>query len=228
MNDDPKAASRLHIRSSREQLYQVQLNYVHLDELLKVLLRSYGGLFTDYVYIKDDEIMERSGLDARQFQKNMQQLQDIGVVDYIRNPGMPQLIFCQNRVEEKYIAIHQENYLQQKANALKRLDAVIEYVSLSNHCRSKMLLSYFGEKDAKPCAQCDVSLKANKAVRNEKNFSHIKDQIVQVLSIGELPLQEVLMKVRSHPGETVLKVINWMIENEEIKINAYKILSLNR
>lgn len=225
LNDDINLSSQLHIRSGRDDLYRVQLRYAHLDELIKLMLRSYGGLFADFVPIKETELAERSGLDINILKKYLLLLQELGVVDYIPKPAMPQLIFCQNRIEEKFIDVQGENYLLQKEAANKRLEAVISYVSLLNRCRSSILLSYFGESTFTRCNKCDVCLQSAKNKVSDEIFAVIAGRVKQQLSEGTVNLAEMIKRITEYPETTVVSVINLMIENDLIKIDKNKNLN---
>jgi ATP-dependent DNA helicase RecQ len=50
--------------------------------------------------------------------------------------------------------IDEKKYLEDKGNAQKRLNAVINFFS-SDNCRQKVILEYFDE-EAKACGRCDI------------------------------------------------------------------------
>ena len=41
----------------------------------------------------------------------------------------------------------------------EHIDAVTRYAESADRCRSVMLLEYFGERNAKPCGQCDYCIR---------------------------------------------------------------------
>jgi ATP-dependent DNA helicase RecQ len=226
LQEDILAGSKIHLICSREELYQVQLQYAYLDEIIKVLLRSYGGLFSDYININEKELARRCDLDENIVVKSILQLQNLGILDYIQKAEKPLLIFCRDRMDEKYIAINQTNYLSRKEVAKGRLDAVIQYISLSNHCRSGMLLKYFGESSRHACGKCDVCLKSKNRRLDEKDFLLMSGMIRQSLNRGPLSLSELISSISSCSEKEIITVISWMAENEQIQIDNKKIVSL--
>jgi len=54
------------------------------------------------------------------------------------------------------LQISKENYALRKERYIARMDQVIRYASAKDRCRSRRLLEYFGESNAKACGQCDV------------------------------------------------------------------------
>ncbi|MHC1707107.1 MAG: ATP-dependent DNA helicase RecQ [Bacteroidales bacterium] len=226
LQDEGTTGSVVHFKAERQELYQIQVSHPQLDEMIKVLLRSYGGMFTDFVPVRESDIASRCGIEKNAVVDYLNLLQRLNVLDYIPAPVMPQLVFCHDRIDEKHIAVNKENYLQQKATALGRLQSVIDYVKLENHCRNNLLLSYFGERATAACGKCDVCLK-NKVNRpSEKDFNLISKAIETRLNDTSMPLSAMFSFLKTYPEPVVMKVISWMIENEQLVIDKNKNLSL--
>ena len=64
--DEQDDASRLIFTLQREDLYRIGENSEETERLLRTILRSYTGVFTDYVYINEDTLALRSGLSRQQ------------------------------------------------------------------------------------------------------------------------------------------------------------------
>lgn len=216
LTDDPGNASRIHIRASREELYQFQVRHAYFDDFIKLILRSYGGLFIDFAVVRESELAKRSGLDAELVKKYLFQLHTMGILTYLPGKTKPQLVFCRERVNEKHILISNNNYLQQKENARTRMVSVINYISLTNHCRSLLLLDYFGEKATRRCGKCDVCLKRNKAGISDYIFNEISDKLKLQLQQQPEPIDTIRMKITGFPEEKVIMVLNWLIENGQV------------
>ena len=85
-----------------------------------------------------------------------------GIVSYIPHKKIPHIIYTLPRIEQKRLGIPTEVYEIRRERFEKRIKAIIEYATSDNNCRSRMLLSYFGEKNEHNCGVCDVCLQKKK------------------------------------------------------------------
>ncbi|MCX6269899.1 MAG: RecQ family ATP-dependent DNA helicase [Bacteroidetes bacterium] len=216
LTDDFNISSRVHIRADREMLYEFQVKHAYFDEFIKTLLRSYGGLFSGFVPVRESELEKRSGLEAGLVCKYLHQLQTMGILVYEPRKVKPQLVFYREREDEKNIPINRENYFSRVETAKERMEAVISYVSLQHRCRSQVLLEYFGEVSSPRCGKCDVCLKRNKTGVSDFLFESVSGEIHTLLHQKISTPEELLERVTGFPEETVIKVISWLIENDQI------------
>jgi ATP-dependent DNA helicase RecQ len=89
------------------------------------------------------------------------------------------------------------------------------YASGMNKCRSQILLTYFGEKEAARCGQCDVCRKRNELDMSAYEFDLILEEIKEKLKDTRLSMEE-LMEGLSFPEEKVIKVFRWLSDHEKI------------
>jgi ATP-dependent DNA helicase RecQ len=77
------------------------------------------------------------------------------------------------------------------------------------------LLSYFGEKNTKPCGKCDICLKKNETILSDADFEEIRVTIREALTIESLSVNALVKKVK-HKEPKVIKVIRFMMDNGQI------------
>jgi ATP-dependent DNA helicase RecQ len=121
--------SKVMIKMGKDDLYKFQIKFPKYEGLLKVLLRSYGGLFEQYVFIKEKELGYRAKISEFELLNQLDILDKQGVISFIPLNTLPKLIFLQNRINIKFEGIHLINYPKLKQKALDRIDSVINYVS---------------------------------------------------------------------------------------------------
>ena len=58
-----------------------------------------------------------------------------------------------------------------KDNFIRRTQAMVEYASETDECRSRFLLKYFGQNESTDCGQCDVcrSIKSKSLSQDERS-----------------------------------------------------------
>lgn len=211
--------SKIMMLSDREYLYDYQIKNPKYEPLIKVILRTYGGVFENYVFINERDLMYKAKLSLDEVVKQLEMLNTFHVLSYIPQSDLPKLHFVQNRVNVKDILFDPANYQVLKDNHLKRIKAVIAYVNNNKICRQVQLLTYFNEFNNAGCGYCDVCL-ANKP----KNFDSIKKRIVEILKSETLSLEELKLKMEKYNNDTWIKAFNELIDDGVIRADNNKYL----
>ena len=171
--DEQDNGSRLMFTLRRDELYAIHEQNPDIERLLRVILRSYTGVFADYVYISEDMLASRSGLTRREVYDALVLLSRRRILHYIPGKKTPYIIYTRERQEASRICIGKEVYEDRKASYERRIKAMLEYISDGAHCRSRMLLRYFGEKSECNCGQCDVCLQQKNAEPGKDEFDEV-------------------------------------------------------
>lgn len=141
--EEKEMSPRVRINIPRESLYEYQFT-AEQEALLTGLMRRHTGIFTDLVYLSDDETQHELlvSLAAR------------GVLTYIPRTRACAFTFTMERQDSIYLkkAVYQDR----RSQYVERLRAMVEYAEQTQFCRSQLLLAYFGEVDAATCGTCDV------------------------------------------------------------------------
>ena len=69
--DEQDNVSRIMFTITKEELYRIREQSEYTEKLIRILLRSYTGLFTDYAYISEDNLSTRSGLSKQQIYETL-------------------------------------------------------------------------------------------------------------------------------------------------------------
>ncbi len=208
--------SKLLIPSSKEELYRYMVENPGSDRLLKELMRSYAGLFTDYVNINEIQLAKRAEMDKAEVIKRLSYLDNIKLISYIPVKTKPQLVYVTERLNTSNVLLSQENYRILKEAAESRLQSFLDFINNPMECRSRQLLAYFAEKQTKRCGICDVCLARNKTDLNKIQFEKINDQIKNALTGGPKHLYELISAVQGYPEEDIIAVIRWLLDHKRI------------
>lgn len=212
--------SRIKLEMNREDLYKFQLSNTKIDSFIKLLLRSYSGLFDNFVKINEWDLAKRANSKQELVVKQLQYLHQHKAITYAAQTELPQLTFEQPRVAVKDLTFAKENFSLLKKRAEERMNAIIHYADSSHKCRSQLLLAYFGETTAYPCKQCDVCLETNKKTLHTNEFENISMQIKELLSIHPMLLKALVDGITDNEEDKILHTIQWMIDNDQIKYNT--------
>lgn len=214
--EDPNTTSMLHFCINKEDLYRFQIANPSTDNFIKTILRSYGGVFTDFVKISEKEIAKRINSDEEKVVKTLEYLANMQIINYFIAKKKPYISFPIQRISSKEIFLSKENYEFRKDNAKKKINAVIDYVTSSNKCHQQFLLFYFGECNNKRCGKCDFCLLRNKMEMNEVEFNFILNQIKPMLKIKHQTVEELVQKTDADE-DRVMKVVQWLLDNDKIE-----------
>lgn len=208
-------ASRLVFSATRDELYKYLHQDKKTDEVIQCILRSYTGLFSDYVYINEGLISTRTGLSQQEIYDVLIGLSKYRIVNYIPHKKTPLIIYTRTREELKYLSIPRSAYEERKERFENRMNRVIEYINEDRVCRSRMLISYFGEKGISDCGCCDVCLAKNDSGLNNHTFNAIRDMLLETLE--ETGSQEVkkLSEELSFPADKVITVVRFLAEHDD-------------
>lgn len=211
--------SRLHILLDKEELYRFQVANPSYDSFLKIILRSYSGLFSDFVKIQEHEIAKRSQLSIDQTSRFLEKLHQMRVAHYIPQSKSPQLTWLHARLDIRDLDISPETYRQRLAYAQMRVRAMTDYVESSQRCRSSILLDYFGEQNATACGVCDVCLDKKKRGLSNTEFQQLIQQIEPLAREKNYTLKQLIAQLDTSLAEnTILEAVQWMLDNGLLRI----------
>ena len=215
--------SRVHFIVSRDDLYRFQVANESFDSFIKLLLRSYTGMFSEFVPVNEEMLSRKSGASRDVIYNYLLKLSTYNIIKYIPGKKSALVIFTEERLVRKALFISPENYLLVKKKYEDRVKRMIDYAESENKCRSAILLEYFGE-EADRCGVCDVCRKRNELELSKYEFDLILEEIKKLLSQKQLDASE-LVKHISYPEDKTVKVIRWLLDHGKLNTGDDRKLS---
>ncbi|MCQ2297834.1 MAG: RecQ family ATP-dependent DNA helicase [Bacteroidales bacterium] len=196
MPDRNEAESMVNILLTPQEVYLFQMQNVKYGDLLTVLMRLYGGLYSSFVPISERKIATRCHVpDENRIVRMLQHLDALKVISYKQKSIKPQLIFTQSRINDADMMLSDDVYANQLDAARKRVNAMKDYVAMSEGCRSRFLLDYLGEKSDSRCGACDLCI----ADRKQSMLS-LQERIVGALKSSDMVLESLVSAVLPADG----------------------------
>ncbi len=206
--------SRLRFVVRRDELYRLTHLSRQQDLLINLLLRSYPGLFADYVYIDEALLADEGGLEKHVIYTSLVSLDKMGIVSFIPHKRTDLITFTQRRVAHDELRLPAAVWDDRRRQYSHRIEAMTEYVTTET-CRSRFLLNYFGETDARDCGLCDV---CQRRAPQESEEERIRDDLRQQLMAGPLPAESI--NTRGIQRERYVDVLTRMVREGEVRVNA--------
>lgn len=217
---DVEMESRITFIVDNHELYNIQVSHPELDTIIKVLLRSYTGLFTDYVCIDEEKIGKLCALPRQQVYERLTMLQQLRVARYMPQRKSPLITWLSDRIEADKVVLPDSVYAQRQKDLEQRISSVIEYCKNDENCRSVQLLKYFGETSASACGVCDVCIeKKRKAELSNEDFEKIENRVLDLTRANSLIHSELIAKITDYNINKVEFVLRWLADNGIIAID---------
>ena len=215
--DEQDNSSRLMFTVQRDELYRLHSETEQEERVIRSVLRCYGGVFSDYVYVEEAAIAKKAGLTNEQVYETLKALTRERVLHYIPRKKTPYITFRQRRVEKDELVIPRSVYEDRKESYERRIKAMIDYATSENNCRSRMLLRYFGEHNEHDCMRCDACLRKYRSSVSKQNFQSISERILALLADGEAHSADELKAVYADKA-MVDQVLDRLVGEERIVV----------
>jgi ATP-dependent DNA helicase RecQ len=210
--EEVDSPSRVCFIVNRDDLYKFQVANEHYDAFVKLLLRSYTGLFTGYTIIDEELLAVRASTTGDVIYNYLKFLDTAKIIDYIPKKRTPYIYFSRERIAPEKVVFSRENYDLRKKEYVNRMEAVIRYASSTTACRSQMLLAYFGEKESERCGNCDTCQSKNQLGISRMEFDRFSEQIRKDLNLPQTA-EELLFKAGPEHDQ-LRSVLRWLMDNE--------------
>ncbi|MEO5907043.1 MAG: helicase-related protein, partial [Saprospiraceae bacterium] len=210
--------SQLQIIVDVETLQAYQVADPSVNALSKALLRGYEGLWSSPVYIQESKLARYLEISEAEVIRQLQQMQNKGIVDYSKPATKSQLTLLRERVPEQNFTIDMKAYAKRKEKAYARMNSMIAYLDDSLSCREKFIRNYFDEPEATDCGKCDRCRSREK--RNESWLETINQTLREHDGIT---VKDFLAKYQTAQQGTIKKELRQLAEEHKIRIVEDKI-----
>lgn len=215
--DTDEMISKICILTTKQDLYNFQVSHKDYDNFLKTLLRMYGGLFSDFVPINETFIAKTLHYKTSEIETMLSDLEKLKILSYKKKSDKPQIIFTSERIDTSYLYFGNSNYKYLKDNAIYRMNAMLEYITSNQQCRSKILLGYFDEKDnVALCNKCDVCISQKKKKKEERG---VKQRLLSLLATSPMTIRQIVEAMPDIPEDEIVSTIRTMIDFGKIEMN---------
>ena len=216
-------STKLQILVSKEKLYDYQIRNKKFGPIIKTILRTYQGAFNHMISVNEYHLAKFLKISIKELDQLFLTMKKEGIIDYKPQKDKPQLTLLKERVDSKNLVFDKKMYDFRKKRYRERIFKAIAYAE-NNECRSKTLLEYFGEKDAKACGICDVCLERAKNNPSNEDFDRYKIKIQNLLKRDQLTIEEVLDSFSPKHQNRVIKVIEYLLDEQILKKDDEKLI----
>ncbi|MBU2928684.1 RecQ family ATP-dependent DNA helicase [Winogradskyella psychrotolerans] len=204
-------------------LFKYLETHLDLNILVKVLLRTYGGIFDYDTKVNLGLVVKKVNLPENQVITQLQRLEKDEVISLQIANTDSEITFLKPREDDITINPIAKTIKQQHTLKHQQIEAVLSYIKNDLVCRSQQLLSYFGEQTVQNCGICSVCIaKASKT----NPTAGVTNQILKALQAETLSSRQLLQHINCSE-KVLLKSLLELIELNKIKLthaNTYTLV----
>lgn len=218
--DNPDGKARLMFCLNRNELYLLDNLSPKEDAIVTALLRTYGGLFTDYVYIDESLIAYQADTSIEQVYVTLKNFSARHIVQFIPRRKTPYITYAKDRIDGGKVIIPNEVWEQRREQYAHRIEGILRYAKEDYICRSRQLLAYFGEATQEDCHQCDVCLEQYTDNTTKDKYFKEAQQAIRLLLGDHKPhfiteLRDILL-----PSQYVDEALEFLVGENQIHIDG--------
>lgn len=201
------------IIESKEVIRYMSLNPQD-EEIILAMLRTYPGIYEIITPINIPLLAKKSNCKENQVVAVLNKLQERQIIDYHAKNNDSTITF--NEVREDDRTINRVSKYLENQNDLKRrqLQSVLDYVVNDKSCKSRQLLSYFGEKENKNCGICSYCITKNKT---DDKVSSVAEKILELLKTSPMSSREIQMYSK-FSDDAIIFALQQLLEINKIEI----------
>lgn len=209
---------------SNNALFEYLERHIELNTLVKVLLRTYGGIFDYETKVNLNLVIDKADLPEKKVVDQLRQLEKDEIISLEMANTDSEITFLKPREDDITINPIVKIIEQQHLLKHQQVEAVINYVNNSTVCKNRQLLAYFGEKSDKNCGLCSVCVQ--KTANTQTNSTNLASQILQALKQEDLSSRQLLLVFNCSESE-LIETLKKLIETRKVKIthsNTYTLI----
>ncbi|GAA4242853.1 MULTISPECIES: RecQ family ATP-dependent DNA helicase [Winogradskyella] len=206
-------------------LFKYLETHLDLNILVKVLLRTYGGIFDYETKVNLSLIIKKANLSEKQVIAQLQRLEKDEVISLQMTNTDSEITFLQPREDDITINPIARTIEQQHTLKHQQIESVLNYIKNDSVCRSQQLLRYFGEETNNVCGKCSVCIAKTTPIENV-SIEMVSLQITKALETKTLSSRQLLQHIKCSE-KILLQSLSELIELNKIKLtpaNTYTLV----
>lgn len=215
--NEAKKLSSLELKISASEIEMLSSKDAYFVELL---LRNLAGIQGYKVYFSEANLCQKLGTAIPDLKERLRDLRDKNYLDYI--DGSEKTIRFLKPRNERFLNNYWALFKQIQRNKLQKWEEMKFFVRNSQYCKMKLILTYFGEKNAVSCGKCSGCIQ-EKPIIFGKN---ITEDIKLALREKPLTLDEVAVRLTQYNKEQILEYLILLLDAGQVKMHDFRTYSL--
>ncbi|WP_027381919.1 RecQ family ATP-dependent DNA helicase [Epilithonimonas caeni] len=187
---------------------------------MELLFRNLPGLAIQKVHFSDLAFCKKNGFDISNFKERLKQMQKSGHLEYL-DGSQHSIRFLKPRNDQHLFGEYWILFNNIQKNRLRKWEENKFFIQDPDFCKMKLILNYFGERDAENCGKCSICRKRTNSKRN------LSSDIAQQLSNRPMSLDEIAANLNFYSKESISETLIFLLDIGKVKMLNYKTYMLN-
>ncbi len=195
---------------------------IHKDAyFLEILLRNVSGLTTHKVMFSETNICNKLKINLGDFKDRLKEMKTKGYIDYL-DGELASVKFIKHRDVRASQGKYWHLFDQIQKNKIQKWEEMKFYTQNNDVCKMRLILSYFGEKNAKNCGQCSVCEQQKQSIFG----SNISQEIIKVLNTKPATIDEIAIQLSYYQKENILENLIDLLDSNKVKMLNFRTYAL--
>ncbi len=223
-NTDPDSFYRVHFTVKRDELYRLNDIDDFEDQIIEYLVRRCEGIFTDYVFVDDEDMARKLKCRPQSIHVAFSFLRRKHIIDFVPPRTNPKLTFLIDRVDGYEVKLGKDVYETRRKVMDDNIENMIAYCREDIICRQTFLVRYFGETSKTDCEACDICIaKRKQASGTTPDSAGCLSDILAILSDGKPHRLSEIYQSLHHPQNMTEQTILTLYTEGKVKIENNRI-----
>jgi len=218
--------SSLKMIVSNRYLLEYEKRNPKQEELLKIILRNYGGAFEQFIPVNESFLANKLSVNIDGIKPNKYY-----VVSLLKQLHKDKIIFYKeagNDAELQFLAPREDRFIMHSIskniefrNKIKidKAQKMIDLIQNNSVCRNIQLSYYFGDKNDIKCRICDVC-KAEHQPKVKTDHTSVATEILVLFDESkQLSVNEIIIQL-SFDKNSIIKTLQLLIEKNTLRLTS--------
>lgn len=188
---------------------------------IELLLRSIDGFSSHKAQFSEANLCKKISVDGIGLKERLRELHQKEFVDYM-DGSVDSIKFLKPREDRTFQGKWWNLFEQIQKNKLQKWEEMKFYTRDKEFCKMKLILSYFGEKDAKNCGNCYV---CNAEISPKKQG--VENQILEILKQRPATLEDLAVLLHFHQKEKLQDQLIFLLELGKIRMLDFRTYTIS-
>lgn len=218
-HNDNKSLSSLELLIKPDEIDQLVQKDAYFIELM---LRTISGITTHKVMFSEQQVSNKIGTAVPLIKERLKELQQKNYLEYV-DGALSSIKFLKPRDERAVNGTYWKLFEHIQKNKIQKWEEMKFYIQNSSHCKMKLILTYFGEKNTKNCGQCSVCEKNKQSIFGK----NISQQIISILAKNPATIEELSIQLSYHSKNNILENLIFLLDSGKVRMLNFRTYALN-
>ncbi|MEX2232671.1 MAG: helicase-related protein, partial [Cyclobacteriaceae bacterium] len=211
-NESFYSPSSLHIPVDHTKLYELQVANARFDQLIKMLLRLYGGeMFSSFVRIDESVLAKGLKVPVQEVTELLMHLHELRIMIYTPKRDKPQVTYILPRQDSENLPIDRNRLEARRTLILDKMKAMISFVETNFRCRMQLVQDYFDEHTETTCGICDVCIEKRKK-NNILAYEKLREGVLNTIRQTTLSVEQLEKQIAPRDRELFVDVVRELVD----------------